>query len=227
MVGVVGHRGAAGHAPENTLGGFERAVEIGVDAVEFDVRESADGVAVVIHDATVDRTTDGVGAVSELTLDDLRTLNAGDGAVIPTLEETLDLLADHGVGIRVELKERGLGADVVAALEERGLAARTSVVSFDPEAIAEIDDGRGAAITRSLTTADPDEALFDAASDLGCSWVGINHEAADREVVDAARDRGFEVGLWTPNEPREIEAALALDPDAVTSDYPDRVLARL
>jgi glycerophosphoryl diester phosphodiesterase len=228
MVQIVGHRGAAGHAPENTLRGFQRAVELGADIVEFDVRESADDELVVIHDETVEDTTDGQGRVDELTVSELQTLDAGEGATIPTFEETLEFFTDVDVDLRIEQKVPGLGERILAGVEEHGFEDRTSVVSFDPEAIREIiEAGAGPKITRSLTTGDPDETLFENAEKLGCSWVSMSYSAVTAELVETAHDRGLEVGMFTLNEPSDIDDALTLDPDYLCSNYPDRVRDRL
>src|SRR4051794_3095625 len=103
-VTIVGHRGAAAHAPENTLASFEKARELGVDMVEFDVHLTADRRCVVIHDETVDRTTDGHGLVGSKTLPELRELDAGNGERIPTLEELLAWARDVEMPLSVELK---------------------------------------------------------------------------------------------------------------------------
>jgi glycerophosphoryl diester phosphodiesterase len=229
MVQVVGHRGAAGHAPENTLESFERAVEQGTDIVELDVRTSADGVPVVIHDDTVDELTDGSGAVNDLTLEELQDLTVEGSGKIPTLDELLDFLADTDVDLRIEPKESGVAEQIIAAIEKYGLEDRVSVVSFDPEAIQEfVDAGVQDSVILSLTTGDPfDEEFFGVAEELGCSWISINMSSATQELVDEAQERGFEVGIWTPNEPEEIEAVLSLGSEYVASDYPDRVLERL
>jgi len=228
MVQVVGHRGAAGHVPENTLAGFEKAIELGADIVELDVRTSADGVPVVIHDGTVDELTDGSGAVNDLTLEELEQLTVEGSGKIPTLEEVLAFLADTDVDVRVEPKESGVAKPIIAAIEEYGLAERTSVVSFDPEAIREfVDAGVPDAVTLSLTTGEPfDEEFFEAAEELGCEWLSISRTSATPELVEEAQKRGFEVGVWTPNDPEEIESVLSLGSDYVCSDYPDRVLER-
>ncbi|MEM3426627.1 MAG: glycerophosphodiester phosphodiesterase family protein, partial [Thermoproteota archaeon] len=97
----IGHRGARFYEPENTLRSFRKALELGVDAVELDVRRTRDGELVVIHDAEVDRTTNGKGLVRELTLEEIRRLDAGKGEKIPTLEEALDFL-DGRVKILIE-----------------------------------------------------------------------------------------------------------------------------
>jgi glycerophosphoryl diester phosphodiesterase len=229
MTRVVGHRGAAGHAPENTLASFERAVEIGADVVELDVRTSADGVPVVIHDGTVDELTDGSGAVNDLTLEELQDLTVEGSGKIPTLDELLDFLADTDVDVRVEPKEFGLADTVIAAIEEYGLEDRTSVVSFEPEAIREfVDAGVPDAVTLSLTTGDPfDEAFLNAGKELDCSWLSMSMSSATQELVEEAQERGFEVGLFTANDPDEIEEVLSLGSDYVCSDYPDRVLERI
>ena len=119
MVGVIAHRGASNVAPENTVRAIEAAVELGVAGVEIDVRESADGVPVVIHDATVDRTTDGSGAVGDHTVEELRALDAGDGEPVPTLDEALAALGPGTLAV-VELKEPGLGAAVQYAEDHVG-----------------------------------------------------------------------------------------------------------
>ena len=99
----IGHRGAAGHAPENTLASIEKAIALGADLVELDVQRTRDGYLVIIHDKTVDRTTDGTGSVSRMTLATLRTLHAGDGQRVPTLEEALQV-ANGRVGLIPEIK---------------------------------------------------------------------------------------------------------------------------
>lgn len=100
---VIGHRGASGYEPENTLASFEKAIALGVDMIEFDVHQCGSGEIVVIHDETVDRTTNGTGLVSSLTLQELKELDAGKGQAIPTLQEVLDLV-DHRVKVDIEIK---------------------------------------------------------------------------------------------------------------------------
>jgi glycerophosphoryl diester phosphodiesterase len=147
---VVAHRGAPAELPENTMASFARGVELGADAIELDVHLTADGQLAVIHDETVDRTTEGSGAVAGMTMEALRALDAGyhftdaDGAFphraaghrIPTLPEVLDWLPD-GVGLVVEIKARGAADAVVAALRGRPVreTGAASVISFDEAAI--------------------------------------------------------------------------------------------
>jgi glycerophosphoryl diester phosphodiesterase len=152
MTLVVAHRGASTQAPENTMESFRLGVEAGADAIELDVHLTKDGRLVVIHDETVDRTTDGSGAVAALTLKALRKLDAGarftdadgstpfagKGLAIPTFDEVLDWLPDD-IGLVVEIKARAAVPQVVEALRDRSVRTegRASVISFDEAAIDE------------------------------------------------------------------------------------------
>src|ERR671938_442670 len=125
-VWVVGHRGAMGHCPENTLASFERGLELGADWIEVDVHLSRDGALVVIHDETLERTTNGSGLVRERTLAELQRLDAGHGERIPTLEEVLVWARGRGIGVDVEIKNApiyytGIEAAVVRAVERCGM----------------------------------------------------------------------------------------------------------
>jgi glycerophosphoryl diester phosphodiesterase len=229
MAQVVGHRGASGYAPENTLAAFERAVELDADVIEFDVRTSADDELMIIHDDTVDELTDGTGAVNELTKDELQALEVKNGAQIPTYDETLRFMADHDVDLRVEPKEFGIGERILAGLKEYELEDRTSVVSFDSEAIAEVVEADPESpVKKSFTTGDrPDEEFFETAEELDVSWIAVNSNAADQELVDDIQSRGYIAELWVVDDPDEIETVLSYGPDYVCSNYPDRVLEQL
>ena len=124
MVLRIGHRGAAGRAPENTLFSFEKAVLLGCDMTELDVHLCRSGEIVVIHDETVDRTTDGSGRVSDLTLNELKLLNAGQGEAIPTLYEVLSLLRDM-ISLNIELKGLGTAKPVSDLVKELGWVTKT------------------------------------------------------------------------------------------------------
>ena len=125
----IGHRGAAGHAPENTLAAIQKGIALGVDLVEIDVRRTADGVLVVLHDATVNRTTDGKGRVDRLSLADVKKFNAGNGEQIPTLEEVLKMTAGRA-GLMLELKIKGAARQAVETVREAGFSAPVIYASF-------------------------------------------------------------------------------------------------
>ena len=124
---VIGHRGASGRFPENTLVAFHQALREGADSVEFDVRLTADGCPIVMHDATLDRTTDGRGRVRDVPLAAIRELNAGNGERVPTLAEVLDEL--DGTPVIVEIKEVGAGRPVTEVIRAAGSEHRVVVGS--------------------------------------------------------------------------------------------------
>jgi glycerophosphoryl diester phosphodiesterase len=228
---VVGHRGAAGHAPENTLPSFEAALDLGADAIELDVHLSRDGIPVVMHDHTVDRTTNGRGPVGQLTFGELQELDAsgtGDrghsGTKIPTLEEVLRW-ASGRTRVVIELKgteNPRLVAETIARVREYGLVDDSMLISFDHPAIR-----RARAIEPRIRTGalyfarlvDATALAVAAAADALCPpWSTV-----DAGVVAEARAAGLAVCVWTANEPNEIRATLAAGVDGLTSDYPDRV----
>jgi len=129
MPQIVGHRGAAGYAPENTLLSFEKAIELGCPAVELDVHLSKDGEVIVIHDAKVDRVTDGRGKVRKMTLEQLRALRCPLDQRLPTLREVLETI-DGRARIFIELKVRGTVGPVVDLVREHGLTSRVVITSF-------------------------------------------------------------------------------------------------
>ncbi|MEE9285781.1 MAG: glycerophosphodiester phosphodiesterase family protein, partial [Dehalococcoidia bacterium] len=132
---VISHAACAGHAPENTLAGVRAALRLGADAIEVDVQASADGVPVLMHDLTVDRTTDGTGPVANLTLEQLRALDAGRGEPVPTLAEALALTAGN-ILLVVEIKQPGVERRVAAVVREADALRDIMVWSFVPQALS-------------------------------------------------------------------------------------------
>lgn len=223
MVGVIAHRGASEAEPENTVRAIEAAVELGVAGVEFDVRTSTDGEPVVIHDATVDRTTDGSGPVADHAVDELRALDAGAGEPVPTLDEALTALGSgSGTGTLavIELKEPGTGAAVLAALSAHDARDRARVISFAPGAVAPL----AGAVTTGYVSREASAATLDRAAGLGASLVGISHANATRGFVARAHDRTVAVNLWTPDAEADLRAAMATGADLVTTNRPRRAL---
>ena len=139
---ILAHRGDRAHAPEDTLAAFKHAVSAGADWIELDVQRSRDGQLVVIHDETVDRTTGGTGRIANLTLEQLRELDAGGGERIPTFREAIRLAKEAGVGFFPEAKSAslypGIEAEMVAALREEGYLDRTILQSFDYTGLAQV-----------------------------------------------------------------------------------------
>ena len=132
---TIGHRGVMGVEPENTLRSFVRAEREGLDVIELDLHLSKDGALVVMHDAEVDRTTDGAGPIGDLTLAELRELDAGQGERVPVFEEVLDAVA---APIQAEIKDVAAARALAEVLRARDLIGRVEVISFHDEALAEI-----------------------------------------------------------------------------------------
>jgi len=221
---LIAHRGCAEQFPENTVEAMRR-VASHVDAVEFDVRRCASGEVVVIHDETVDRVTDRTGRVADLTFSDLAACDVLDtGAGVPRLEDVLDAVPD-AVAVNVELKQRGVAADVVDALD--GRANRALVSSFLPNALAELRDV-DSAVDRALLFGGgiglrpEDGDPLDVAADLGCAAVHPSADAClDGDLVSRAHDRGFTVNAWTVRTPSVANRLVAAGVDGLVADRYD------
>ena len=236
---VIGHRGAAARAPENTLAGLRRARALGCEWVEFDVRLTGDGALVLCHDARLDRTTDGSGLISAMTLAAIRDRDAGirfgaefAGERVPTLGEALDLAADIGLSANIEIKaERGrdyaTAAAVAGALRERrGNEPAVLVSSFLPAAVAAM---------RALAPQVPRALLFravprgwaGAAQRLGCTMIGADQRRLAPHRVAAVRAAGLALAAFTVNDPARARTLFEWGVTSVFSDAPDimRVLS--
>jgi glycerophosphoryl diester phosphodiesterase len=214
----IGHRGARAYEPENTLRSFKKALEIGVDAVEFDVRKTKDDQLVVIHDANVKRTTDGTGLVSELTLEEIKRFSADKGEKIPTLKEALDFL-DKKVKIVIELKETGVEEKVVEAVRENGVQKNVVVVSFIEEALQKVRDLNEDVETGLIYVKHKNPVK--AALDLGASYLLPLYRFTHTANVKKAHDNGLKIIVWTINKPEEVEEYAKKGVDGIASDKPD------
>lgn len=232
MVLIFGHRGAMGYAPENTMPSFNLAISMGVDGIELDVHMTKDGEVVVIHDFTVDRTTNGRGYVKNLTLREIRELDAGvrfggkwRGVRIPTLEEVFREFGRR-VRYKIEIKR---GSDYYPGIERRvvELIRRYNVdgqiISFDYDALNNVR-----AIDRDIEIG----IIFigrvgwfiDIARRLNAQWLHAAHDLIDNEGVELAHRLGFKVGAWTVNDEEKARELLNLGIDDITTNYPDRII---
>jgi glycerophosphoryl diester phosphodiesterase len=220
---ILGHRGASGEAPENTLRAFALAAEQGADGVELDVQPSADGVPVIMHDDTVDRTTNGRGRVADLTCAALAALDAGAGERVPTLEEALTLARGRLV-VDIEIKDPGVEPSVAALVDRLGMADEVAISSFYPASLAAM---RATAphLRRWLLSGEWSASVLQAAIDLGAAGVAPNVRRIDAALVQAARASGLAVVAWTVNAPADFDRLLALGLDAIITDFPARALA--
>jgi glycerophosphoryl diester phosphodiesterase len=222
MVLRIGHRGAAGYEPENTMLSLNKAVELGCDATEIDVHVCASGEVVVIHDDIVDRTTDGTGAVSELTLDELKSLDTGKGERIPTLREVLSALKGR-VSLNIELKGQGTPQPVFDIIETSNWTNEELLLtSFDWNLLEEYHELDPDARVGPLAHVN----IFHAArfaSKIDAYCVNPIHHLCSRSFVRKTHKRGLKVYTWTVNEFDDIEKMKDLGVDGIISDYPDRV----
>ncbi|CAA9256607.1 MAG: Glycerophosphoryl diester phosphodiesterase [uncultured Chloroflexi bacterium] len=234
---MVAHRGASGLAPENTLAAFHLAVQLGAPAVECDVHLSADGIPVVIHDATLDRTTNGTGEVFARSLQGLRGLDAGiwfgpqfAGERLPTLDETLAVCAGRA-RLFVELKRGGGPALVEAALHAIAQAPQTpvAVISFGPDEVREVarlrpDLPLGFLIGRQPATQAGPQRATEMARELGAGFLSPEHSVVDASFVDAARAAALPLSVWTVDDPARMRELADLGVDAITTNRPDVAL---
>ncbi len=220
-----GHRGARGHEPENTVRSVRRALELGAAGVEVDVY-FVEGRLVVIHDNTLDRTTNGLGPVMEKTFAQLRSLDAGKGEKIPTLEEVFDAVNRHAI-VNVELKGPRTAAPVVALIhdyvERRGWRFEDFLVSsFDHAQLRETKMLRSE-IRLGALFEDPLPELVSRAARLGAWSIHVSRRVVAPELVGEAHRRGLKIFVYTVNEPVELAGLDALGVDGVFTDYPERV----
>ncbi|KAF5030664.1 Glycerophosphodiester phosphodiesterase [anaerobic digester metagenome] len=213
---IVGHRGVRALEPENTLRALRRGMAC-ADLVEVDLRLTRDGIPVAIHDATVDRTTDGTGPVKGYTIEDLSRLDAGKGERIPTLGEVLDLL--HGqTGLVAEIKEPGTEAIIASVLMDR-LPERLFLVSFHPKSVAmakQLLPGAEAGIICSGETDDP----VGLARSVQAEIILPQWDRVSREVVEQAHSAGLLVVPWVLNTEEEFGEAVRLGIDWFATDDP-------
>jgi glycerophosphoryl diester phosphodiesterase len=237
-VTIYAHRGARGHAPENTLLAFSLAFDLGADAVEFDVQRSGDGELVVIHDDTVDRTTNGRGYVRETPFEKLRELNAdvrwNTPQRIPTLTETLALVEARSGAMNLEVKadSREDALATAATLESmladlnQPMRARILVSSFELDAVAWLKSRLpwlrvGALFTGSQWRK---EDMVARALDIDAEAIHPNIRLVVPDLLERAHDAGLRVNIWTANRWPTIRKLLALGVDGLFSDLPERVV---
>jgi len=214
----IGHRGAKAYEPENTLRSFKKALEIGVNAVELDVRKTKDNQLVVIHDADIKRTTNGKGLVSELTLKEIKEFSTEKGEKIPTLKETLDFL-DKKVKIIIELKEAGVENQLLSLVHENGLQKNVVIVSFIEEALRKVRE-RDKEVETGLIYVKHKNPIK-AALDLNATYLLPLYRFTHTANVQKAHENGLKVIVWTVNKPEEVAEYTKKEVDGITSDKPD------
>lgn len=216
---VIGHRGARGHAPENTLAGFQKGLELGADMVECDVHLSQDEQVVVHHDSTTP-----FGRIRDLTLQELQQGDPG----LPSLEQLLTWLQDKPLAIAIEIKDGigtypGITAQVIDAIRRHHLEDRTIIISFDPETVASTKR-MASDIAAGWLFADMPALWLETARKLRADAIWPRLGLLNAEMADDAHRHGLTVFTWLANEPEAIQDALARGVDGIGSDFPERVV---
>lgn len=226
---IFAHRGVSAHYPENSLAAFARAVGLRTHGIELDVRLSRDGVPVVIHDSTVDRTSNGIGSVQDFTAKQLGLLDVGHRQHVPTLSQVLALAAGK-VRVNVEIKE----ADAVASILQTAGAFR------DLDWFASSTDWQALSLVKELSPetdcypltlgldhefeqALPLQSAIDLATAWGSSGLSIWERSVDESVVELLHSKGQQVWAWTVNEPERAQQLAKMGVDAVCTDDPELI----
>lgn len=222
----IGHRGAKGHSPENTLASFEKAMLLGVDAVELDVHLSADGQIVVIHDETVNRTTHRQGIVNQMLWADLKNLRIEGEHPIPLLSEVFDLI-DRQIFINIELKGEHTAAAVVALIQDYihnkdWNYKHFLVSSFDWNALQEVHR-LDAKIDLGVLTLTDVELATGFAAFIKARSIHPYFHLLTRENTALMQQKGFEVFPWTVNEIEDILKIKSFNVNGIITDFPDRI----
>jgi glycerophosphoryl diester phosphodiesterase len=217
----IGHRGAAGYAPENTLTAIEKGISLGADLIEVDIQLTADQRLVVIHDERVDRTTNGRGAVEKMTFAELRKLDAGGGECIPEFSEVLDRVNGR-VGLMAEIKSEGIGYYVASVVRDFHLNPPAIFASFLHSELLKARDALPNAKTLALLERSQAPGV-QFALDACATHVGVDLYSTTARSVSDFHSHNLIVFVYTLNDESEIALARQLDVDGVVSDFPDRV----
>lgn len=213
---IIGHRGAKGHAAENTLASFQKAIALGVDMIELDVQLSLDKVPMVIHDETIDRTTSSVGLVTDYSAKELQKLG------IPTLRDVFEQV-DNRCEINVEIKTFS-ATQAVLDLIDKNIFDKTKILisSFDWNALQEVRFHDEEIRIGVLTETDLDLALA-FAKFIKAYSIHPYYHMLTAEKTQKVKEKGFKIFPWTINEPEDITFVTSLNVDGIITDFPERI----
>jgi glycerophosphoryl diester phosphodiesterase len=222
----IGHRGAKGYEPENTLISFEKAIQMGADGIELDVHLSVDGHLMVIHDETVDRTTNGIGVVNQFTVQELKTFRINDTYEIPTLEEVLDLV-NQRCFVNIELKNQDTAEKVVQIIEQyisvkNWTQAHFIVSSFDWNALQHVRFLNEDIRIGVLTETDLDLAISFARF-IKAEALHPDFQLLTKEHTTKIQAKGILVFPWTVNDKEDIQKIKSFKVDGIITDFLDRI----
>ena len=216
---VIGHRGACGYYPENTLLSFRKAFDMGVDYVELDVRLSKDEVPVVIHDETLNRTTDGSGRVREYALEELKKFDAGLGERIPTLEEVIELAVKVDGKLLIEIKDVDAVDETIYLIKKYNFINCSKIISFHLDALTKVPDY----IDKGLIYAWPGKWI-DKALEIKASTILPKYTLVSEKMVRYAHYKGLRVYIWNVDDIGNAERMILFKVDGIASNKPDVII---
>lgn len=222
----IGHRGAKGHEPENTIVAFQKAIDLGCDGIELDVHLSLDKEIIVIHDETIDRTTNGTGFVDQMTLSELKKFRIDNNHEIPTLDEVCAIL-NHNMLINIELKsfetaEKVIEFIVKSILEKNYTYQNFIISSFDWSALT-FCHAKARGILLGVLTDNSIESAVSFAKKINAFAINPHYKLLNEANVKLIHDNGFKIHPWTVNELKDINKMKILKVDGIISDFPDRI----
>lgn len=239
MIFTIAHRGASGYEPENTVRAFRRAIALKADMIECDVQLTKDNHVIIMHDSRVNRTTNGRGRVSQLTLQQIRTLDAGNGDKVPTLEETIQVTRGK-CQLNVEIKKFNAVERVVKIITKKRAASHVIISSENPLVLLKAQI-LNPAIRRAIIVG-PAQFLFNdilidfycwlsapftkhiivrQARMVGVRTIHLYHKFASAEVVHYVQKKGFKVNVWTVNNKKELKKYKKMRVNGIFTNYPD------
>lgn len=215
---IVGHRGAAGYAPENTLLSFQKAIDLGCDRTEFDVRLSKDNVAVVIHDERVDRVTNGNGFVADLTLEEIKKLYCPENQKIPTVQEVIDLCKGK-IDLQVELKAQGTPNVINKLIVKNNIISHVLVTSFDINLIKEIKEiNREIKVGYLFETFPPN--IWKISKEIPLEYICPKSTIINKKKIEIAHSLGMKVYVFHVQDKILGDKLIELGVDDIGTNYP-------
>lgn len=235
MALVIAHRGASGYAPENTMPAFEKSLELGAEGIELDVHESKDGEIVVVHDHTIQRTSNGKGRVKDLTLDEIRKFDFGSwfdksfkGVTIPTLRDVLELLRDWNGLLNIEIKSGpilypGIEKKLIDMIKEYNFGDKVIFSSFNHYSLQDIkaiDSSMEIGLLYSGALVEP----WNYAKTLGAEALHPSYHNIIPELVKGCKENGVKLNPYTVNDEKDMEKIIGAGVDGIITNYPDKAL---
>lgn len=222
---MLGHRGAKGERPENTIEGISYALELGLSAIEIDIHLTADNRLVVIHDDSLDRTTNGSGLVREISSDVIRELDAGNGEKIPFLEEVLDLFDKFSFVLFIEVKAVGCEKLLTSLIKEREIHHKVIVKSFNHRIVKKVKEIDSKIKTACLLYGLPVNAV-NIIENARADGISISVSTVDQALVELCHHHNYKVTVWNVNKIEDLKTFVEMGVDYIGTDFPSTVIIK-